>query len=114
MDDGRRVAVQVHQPAQDLPRPLLQHLLIDVLVPLAVPAQRTKAGRQAGRRSSGLLGCGHKAQAGTPPALRPAYTSCGRPAAAAALLRTHCLSVPLVKSSVMKLMLMFLGSSQES
>jgi hypothetical protein len=39
VDNGRRVAVQVHQAAQDLPRPPLQHLLVDLPVPLAVPAQ---------------------------------------------------------------------------
>ena len=30
--------MQVHQTAQDLPRPALQHIVIDVLVPFAVPA----------------------------------------------------------------------------
>ena len=38
VDDGRSVAVQVDEPAQNLPRPPLEDLGIDVLVPLAVPA----------------------------------------------------------------------------
>ena len=37
--NGRRVAVQIHQAAQDLPGPALQHLAVYLLVPLAVPAQ---------------------------------------------------------------------------
>jgi len=39
VDDGWVVAVEVDQPAQDLPRPALEHLIIDNLMPLAVPAQ---------------------------------------------------------------------------
>lgn len=41
MDDGRVVAVQVDQAAQNLPRPALHHLLINVLVPLAIPGAGT-------------------------------------------------------------------------
>lgn len=39
MNDWRRVAMQVHQPTQDLPSPTLQHLSINVLVALAIPAR---------------------------------------------------------------------------
>ena len=39
VDDGGRVAVQVHQAAQDLPSPPLQDLLIHLPVPLAVSAE---------------------------------------------------------------------------
>lgn len=38
VDDGRVVAVQIYQAAQNLPCPTLQHLVVDHLVPLAVPA----------------------------------------------------------------------------
>ena len=38
VDDGRSVAVQIDEPAQNLPGPPLEDLRIDVLVPLAVPA----------------------------------------------------------------------------
>ena len=38
VDDGRVVAVQIYQAAQNLPCPPLQHLVVDDLVPLAVPA----------------------------------------------------------------------------
>ena len=41
MDDGRSMAVQVHEPAQNLPGPPLEDLGINVLVPLAVPAAPT-------------------------------------------------------------------------
>lgn len=37
MDDSRIMGMKVHQALQDLPRPPLQHLFINVLVLLAVP-----------------------------------------------------------------------------
>ncbi len=42
MDDGRVVRVQVHQALQHLPRPALQHLLVDLLVLFAVLPQRPR------------------------------------------------------------------------
>ena len=38
MDDWGCMTMQVHQPTQYLPGPTLQHLSIDVLVALAIPA----------------------------------------------------------------------------
>lgn len=38
VDNGRVVAVQVYQAAENLPSPALQNLVINNLVPLAVPA----------------------------------------------------------------------------
>mmetsp|Transcript_3161 Transcript_3161/g.5419 ORF Transcript_3161/g.5419 Transcript_3161/m.5419 type:complete len:237 (-) Transcript_3161:439-1149(-) len=45
VDDGWIMSVQIHQALQDLPCPAFQHLLINVLVLLAVLAQRA-AGEQ--------------------------------------------------------------------
>lgn len=96
MDDGRAVAVQVNQAAQDLPRPALDHLLINVLVLLAVPGRISRqAGRQQGQPRRGLSDSAddrcvpHFA----PPSVNPGQRS----------VATHCRRVPLVKSSVMKL-----------
>jgi hypothetical protein len=41
VDDGWLMSMQVHQPLQDLPGPALEHLLINVLVLLAVPAHNS-------------------------------------------------------------------------
>lgn len=41
VDDGRVVCMQIHQSLQNLPCPPLEHLLVDVLVLLAVPAAST-------------------------------------------------------------------------
>ena len=53
VDDGRRVAVEVDEAAQDLPRPPFEHFDVDVLVPLAVLAQRA-AGEQLRDEVDGL------------------------------------------------------------
>ena len=60
VDDGRAVAVQVHQAAQDLVGPPLHHLLVNVLVPLAVPAGggRGRAGVRGGRGGAGAAQVG--------------------------------------------------------
>ncbi len=57
MDDGRVVAVQVHQAAQNLVGPPLHHLLINVLVPLAVPAGQAWQG-EAGEGLPGQSAAG--------------------------------------------------------
>ena len=85
MDNGRVVAVQVHQAAQDLPGPALEHLIVYVLVPLAVPARGLDSVNWCPQGLSCINGGG-----------------------------THCLRVPEVKYSVMKLTVWPLLSSQES
>lgn len=42
VNDGWVVAMQVHQALQNLPGPTLEHLLINVFVPLAVPGTGTQ------------------------------------------------------------------------
>jgi hypothetical protein len=61
VDDGGVVRMQVHQPLQDLPRPAPQHLLINVLVLLAVPAagwmsqSSSRRGSRSQQRNHGQL-----------------------------------------------------------
>lgn len=48
------MAVQVDQAAKDLPRPPLQNLWVDVLVPLPVPTRHAQASATRGWQESGV------------------------------------------------------------
>lgn len=136
VDDGRVVRMQVHQPLQDLPCPALEHLFINGLVLLAVPAgkpatssrwrqwlrpaARMRERRQAGRHSKLLLlwPAEHMlTSAATAAAAQRVHTNFICAAKRRRLWRsaaTHWRSVPEVNSSVIKLTVRFFMSSQES
>lgn len=77
MDDGWVVAVQIDQAAQNLPRPALDHLLINVLVALAVPAG--EKGEEETRQARWEAGQDPAQQQGTGMGHQQPGTAAGQP-----------------------------------
>mmetsp|Transcript_17782 Transcript_17782/g.53545 ORF Transcript_17782/g.53545 Transcript_17782/m.53545 type:complete len:298 (+) Transcript_17782:4301-5194(+) len=56
VNDGRAVAVQIHQPTQDLPCPAFQHIIINEFVPFAVLAQGARSEQLSDEVDAVVLG----------------------------------------------------------